>query len=139
MVKKSLIEQEKWEEITAISAEAVRMMLGYTLKHVGVNCQDETEAVKAAQLLCQMFGMEYRPGNSSVFAGTAVEFNKKPGRGTHGHIAIGVNNVDRAVYHLSRLGVSFDESSRRAGANGQSKLIYLSDEIAGFALHLVLN
>ena len=27
---------------------------------------------------------------------------KKPGRGTNGHIAIGCNNVDRAIYHLSQ-------------------------------------
>ena len=39
------------------------------------------------------------------------EIMKKPGRGTNGHIAIGCNNVDRAIYHLSQRGVKFDIDS----------------------------
>ena len=69
---------------------------------------------------------------------TAEEFEimKKPGRGTHGHIAIKTNNVDRAIYHLGLRGVKFDMDSKVV-KNGKTTAIYMADEIAGFAIHLV--
>ena len=70
-------------------------------KRQGINCADEAQAEQTAKTLCALFDLEYKPGNSSIFAGSAVECNKAPGRGAMGHIAIGTNNVDRAVYHLS--------------------------------------
>ncbi len=137
MVKKDLIEGEQWDEITRICKEAVKTMLGFSLAHVGINCADEAQAEQTAKTLCALFDLEYKPGNSSIFAGSAVECNKAPGRGANGHIAIGTNNVDRAVYHLGLQGVTFDESSRKIDAKGNTKAIYLKDELAGFAVHLV--
>ena len=137
MVKKDLIEGEKWDEITRICKEAVKTMLGFSLAHVGINCENEAQAEQTAKTLCALFDLEYKPGNSSIFAGSAVECNKAPGRGANGHIAIGTNNVDRAVYHLGLRGVTFDESSRKTDAKGNTKAIYLKDELAGFAVHLV--
>ncbi|HAG64112.1 MAG TPA: 2-dehydro-3-deoxyphosphogluconate aldolase, partial [Ruthenibacterium lactatiformans] len=102
MVKKDLIEGEKWDEITAICKEAVKTMLGFSLAHVGLNCANEGEAEQTAKTLCAFFGFEYKPGNSSIFAGSAVECMKAPYLGKNGHIAIGTNSLERAVYHLGR-------------------------------------
>ncbi len=137
MVKKDLIEGERWDEITRICKEAVKTMLGFTLHHVGVNCGNEQEAQETAKALCAIFGLEYKVGNSSIFAGKAVECMKQPYLGKNGHIAIGTNSVDRAVYHLSRQGVAFDENTRRTDAKGKTTAIYLKNELSGFALHLV--
>ena len=137
MVKKDLIEGEKWDEITRICKDAVKTMLGFELGHVGINCQDAGQAEQTAKALCAIFGFEYKAGNSSDFAGSAVECNKAPGRGAHGHIAIRTNNVDRAIYHLGLQGVKFDASSRKTDAKGRTKAIYLQEELGGFALHLV--
>ena len=137
MVKKDLIEGEKWDEITRICKDAVKTMLGFELGHVGINCQDAGQAEQTAKALCAIFGFEYKAGNSSDFAGSAVECNKAPGRGAHGHIAIRTNNVDRAIYHLGLQGVKFAESSRKTDAKGRTKAIYLQEELGGFALHLV--
>lgn len=137
MVKPELIEAGDFDAITALTKEAVRTMLGFELRHVGVNCADEAEAERSAQTFCALFGMEYKPGNSSVFAGSAVEYMKAPYLGTHGHIAIGTNSIDRAVYHLERQGVRFNEASRKTNAKGATAAIYLQDEVAGFAIHLV--
>ena len=137
MGKKELIEGEQWDEITRICKDAVKTMLGFELGHVGINCQDAAQAEQTAKALCAIFGFEYKAGNSSDFAGSAVECNKAPGRGAHGHIAIRTNNVDRAIYHLGLQGVKFDESSRKTDAKGRTKAIYLQEELGGFALHLV--
>lgn len=64
---------------------------------------------------------------------------KGPYLGVHGHIAIGTNDVDRAVYQLEKRGVAFDEASRKVDPDGHTTLIYFKEEIGGFALHLVKN
>ncbi len=139
MVKKDLIEGERWDEIEAICKDAVKTMLGLRLVHVGVNCTDEGEAEKAAKTFCALLDLEYKPGNSSIFAGSLVECMKSPYLGKNGHIAIGANNVDRAIYHLARKGVAFNESTRKTDAKGNTTVIYLKDEVGGFAIHLVKN
>ena len=137
MVKKDLINGQKWDEITAICKDAVKTMLGFELRHVGINCADEAEAERTAQMFSTVFGWEYKPGNSSVFSGTAVECMKTPYLGERGHIAVGTNNVDRAMYHLGLHGITFDESTRKTDAKGTTKAIYLKDSFCGFAVHLV--
>ena len=112
-------------------------MLGLKLMHIGINTADEAEAMKVAELIGGLLNMKVAPGNSSIFVGKKeFEIMKKPGRGTHGHIAIGCNNVDRAVYHLSQRGVKFDLDSKVV-KNGKTIACYFADEIAGFAFHLV--
>ena len=49
---------------------------------------------------------------------------------------MGTNTIDRAVAHLKARGVEFDEDSRVV-KNGKLIAIYLKEEIAGFAVHLV--
>lgn len=137
MCKSELIKAGRWDEISALCKEAVRTMLGFELAHVGVNCENEGEAEATAKALCALFGFDYKAGNSSIFAGKAVECMKKPGRGKNGHIAIGTNSVDRAAYHLGRQGVEFLEESRMVDAKGRTKAIYFKQELSGFAIHLV--
>ena len=137
MVKKELINGQKWDEITAICQEAVKTMLGFELKHIGINCADAAEAEKTAKLFCAAFGFEYKAGNSSDFAGSAVECMKAPYLGKLGHIAIGTNSVDRAMAYLKGKGFQFNEDSRKTDGKGKTKAIYLQDEFGGFAVHLV--
>ena len=137
MVKKDLIEGEQWDEISRICRDAVKTMLSFSLAHVGINCADEAEAERTAKMFSAVFGLEYKPGNSSIFAGSAVECMKKPYLGASGHIAIGTLNVDRAVYHLGLQGVEFDEATRKTDARGNTKAIYLKDNFGGFAVHLL--
>ncbi|MCR5303257.1 MAG: bifunctional 4-hydroxy-2-oxoglutarate aldolase/2-dehydro-3-deoxy-phosphogluconate aldolase [Lachnospiraceae bacterium] len=136
MVKKELINEEKWDEITEICKAAVKNLLGFKIIHLGINESDSASAEKTAKLLCDLFGFDYKPGNSSVFAGADFEVMRSKGRGEHGHIAIGTYNVDRAIYHLGRKGVGFDESTRGTDAKGNTQNIYTDLDIAGFALHL---
>lgn len=135
MVKKDLIEAGKWDEITDICKKAVKNMLGLEIAHIGINSENEQEAEKTAKLLCTLFDLDHKPGNSSIFAGKEFEIMKGRGRGSHGHIAVATWNVDRAVYHLTRAGASFDESTRTSDDKG-TKFIYLDGEIGGFAIHL---
>lgn len=136
MVKGDLVAAGEFDKITELTREAVMTMLGFELKHVGINCADEDEADKTAGTFASIFGFEKKTGNSSVFAGTAVEAMKSPYLGAKGHIAIGTNNVERAVNYLETQGVEFNMESAKY-KNGSMTAIYLKDEIGGFAVHLV--
>ena len=137
MCKADKIKAGAWDEITAMCKEAVDTMLGLELGHIGINCADEAEAAKTAEMLGALLSMAVKPGNSSIFVGNKeFEIMKKPGRGTHGHIAVKCNNVDRAIFHLGQRGVKFDLDSKVV-KNGKTTAVYMADEIAGFAIHLV--
>ena len=104
---------------------------------MGAGQKDEAEAAKTAETIGALLSMAVKPGNSSIFVGKKeFEIMKKPGRGTHGHIAILTNNVDRAIYHLGQRGVKFDMDSKNV-KDGKTVAIYFADEVAGFAIHLV--
>ena len=137
MCNSDKIKAGAWDDITAACKEAVDVMLGLELGHIGINCADDAEALKTAELLGTLLSKAVAPGNSSIFVGNKeFEIMKKPGRGTHGHIAIKCNSIDRAVYHLGQRGVKFDMDSM-VNKNGKNIAIYLADEVAGFAIHLV--
>ena len=137
MCKSDVIKAGQWDKITAMCQEAVDVMLGLELAHIGINSENEEEAMATANMLSSLLSKKVAVGNSSVFVGNKeFEIMKKPGRGKNGHIAIACNNVDRAIYHLTRRGVKFDLSSM-VNKNGKNTACYLADEVAGFAIHLV--
>lgn len=139
LATKDDIKAKAFDKITARTREAVKTMLNFRIKHVGINSKDEAEAKKTATLLCSIFDFDYNDTELSVFTGTAIEVMKFMGRGSLGHVAIGADNVDRAEYYLRQRGFSFDESTRRVDASGRTTFLYLKDEIGGFAFHLTKN
>lgn len=137
MVKKDLIAAGRFDEIEALTREAVVRMLGFELRHVGINARSEEEACGIADSFETMFGFSKKAGEISVFAGTAIEAMKIPYLGRNGHIAIGTNYMDRAIFHLERQGIRFDMGTAKKNDKGKITLVYLQDEIGGFAVHLV--
>lgn len=137
MVKKDLVAAGKFDEIQALTEEAVRTMLGFNLRHIGINCENEDAAISVADSFDNLFGFTKKVGNSSVFAGVEIEAMKQIGRGSHGHIAIGTNSVVRAKNYLETVkGIKFIEESA-AYKNDKLTAIYMEGEIGGFAVHLV--
>jgi 2-dehydro-3-deoxyphosphogluconate aldolase/(4S)-4-hydroxy-2-oxoglutarate aldolase len=138
MVPGDLINAGEWDKIEQLTREAVQTMLGFELAHVGVNAENEEEALKAANRFAFLFGMPAKVGCSSVFAGSALEVMKAPYLGKHGHIAVRTNYIERAVNYLSSvLDVEFNKESIKRDEKGAMKAIYLKEEIGGFAVHLV--
>ena len=78
----------------------------------------------------------YLPCFALVMVGGAIELMKVPGRGADGHIAIGTANVTRGAAFLERKGFALDYQSA-VERDGRVKALFLKDEIAGFAVHLV--
>jgi len=138
MVKEDYINNEEWDKITKLTKDAVDIMLGLEVVHIGINNPDEAAAKATGALLSQVVSKPIeRESAKGLFVGSQFEVMKSMGRGTHGHIAVGTTNVERAIYHLSKRGIEFDEESATFNADGSRKFIYLKDEIAGFGIHLV--
>ncbi|MBP7401563.1 MAG: bifunctional 4-hydroxy-2-oxoglutarate aldolase/2-dehydro-3-deoxy-phosphogluconate aldolase [Clostridia bacterium] len=136
MVSDALVAARDWDGITALTKKAVLRLHGFELAHIGINTGSPEEAERAAHLFSALFGWEYRPGANSIFAGTGVEMMKAPYYGTNGHIGIRCNNAARARAYFEKAGFGFREESVRP-VGGPLKTVYFSDEIAGFALHLM--
>ncbi|MEA4998738.1 MAG: bifunctional 4-hydroxy-2-oxoglutarate aldolase/2-dehydro-3-deoxy-phosphogluconate aldolase [Candidatus Limiplasma sp.] len=136
MVDAKAVAAKDWNKIETLTRNAVTLMLGLSLVHIGINSGSPVQAERDAKAICALLGWDIKDGNSSTFVGSGFELMKKPFRGTHGHIAIGTNDIERAKWHLERRGFAFDESSAMV-KDGKLKAIYLQEEIAGFAFHLL--
>ena len=136
MVPGDAVAAKDWGRITALTRSAVDKMLGFEVRHIGINCENDEESLETAKKIAALMGWPVKEGNSSNFVGTGYELMKKIGRGTHGHIAIGTNSVARAKWHLEQRGFKFIEDSAVV-KNGKLTAIYVEGEIGGFAFHLV--
>ena len=136
MVKPEMIDAGDFDGIRILTQQAVETMLGFELLHVGINCADEQEAAATAHTFESLFGMTAKEGTGSYFNSTTIEVMKFVGRGTHGHIAIGTNYMNRAVAYLQRRGVELDWDSAVYDEKKQLNLIYLKNSVSGFGIHL---
>jgi 2-dehydro-3-deoxyphosphogluconate aldolase/(4S)-4-hydroxy-2-oxoglutarate aldolase len=136
MVKGELISAGRFDEITALTREAVRLLLGFALAHVGLNEETSEDASKSVELFSRLFHFPVAEGQGSFFLGAKeIEIMKGPGRGEKGHLAFHTNDVGRALFHLERRGVRPVAGTERI-KGGKTVLVYLDLEIAGFAIHL---
>ncbi len=136
MVNNELIAAKKFDEISRLTREAIHLMLGFELRHVGINGSSQEEAVKGAGMMSELFQLPVKEGASSIFVGAGFEFTKKKFPGDHGHLAIGTNFAHRARAYLERRGHGF-RAETASEKDGKLISVYLQEEINGFAVHLL--
>ena len=137
MVKDELIKKGNFAEIARLTREAINLIMGFELAHIGINMPDAGSALDVAKQFANMFNFPLKEGNSSNFAGTGIEVNKSIGLGKNGHIAIRTLSIPRAIAYLERNGFTADPSTAKGPAGGHMVAIYMKDEIGGFAIHLL--
>ena len=111
--------------------------ISYELAHIGLNNENQSEAAAVASLFAQIFNLPVRDGPNSVYAGNAVEAMKKPGKGRFGHIGMGTPDCEAAVKDLESRGFEVDMSTAKYRPDGTLNVVYLKQEIGGFAVHIV--
>ena len=138
MIDKKAIAEKNFDRIEELTRGAVNTMLGIKIKHIGIN-EENGNGLELAKQFARFFGGKVRETSKGWFGSELVEvMNEDKKKGTHGHIAVGVNNVDRAKRYFEAQGYEFDEDSATYDEKGNMKFIYFKDEIGGFAIHLVL-
>lgn len=140
MVNDKLISEGRFDEISRLTSEAVMTMLGFEVRHVGINVASKTEADSLASAFDNLFGFKTTdaPGKVGYFAGDGIEllFDKNVFTGENGHIAILTNSIERARFHLSLKGVKFREETARYDENGICTFLYIDGMYSGFTIHL---
>ena len=136
MVPADAVAAKDWKRIEELTRSAVNKMLGLEVKHVGVNSGSSEQAHKDAAMFARLLGWEMDEQAIAIFVGAGLEVMKIPFRGTNGHIAVACNSIKRARWHMERRGFVFDDESAIL-RDGKLRAIYLKDEIAGFAVHLL--
>ena len=136
MVKSDLIADHRFDEIQTLAAKAVKTMLGFKLRHIGINCGNSKEAQATASVIADMFQLEQKDNATSIFVGTEFELLKSKYFGDHGHIAIGTNSIERAIAYFDKKGIK-TKPDTRSERDGKLATIYLDITLGGFAVHLV--
>ena len=137
MVPADKIKLGQFDEIEKLTRNAVMLLHGFELRHVGVFMGSKDEALAGMETLGNLFGFEPKPGNSGCFAGTGFELMYSPFHGKNGHIAIACNFLDRAVFYFQNMGIEFEPVSYEKFQRGESKAVYFKNDICGFAFHLL--
>ena len=135
MAPSDLIKRKDWNGITAAARASVSKMLGMELMHIGINTQGEKEAVEGAKFLSQLLNLPLKESADAIMVGGEFEICKQKKPGKYGHIAIGVNNMLRAIRQLSDRG--YETDTPLLDDKGEVKAAYLKQEVCGFALHLL--
>lgn len=113
--------------------------IALSLVHVGINPETAKEMDAMRGFIRDVLGMEEGQETpiSWFGAGNRIEFMKEKGRGAKGHLGFYTPDMDQAIRELKAQGYSFDQDSAQYDEDGSLRLIYLTEEINGFAIHLL--
>lgn len=126
----------RFDAIRQTAENSVKKLLGFELAHVGINTDSVKEAQELAEAFASVFDFTVKTGSNEFFAGSGIEALGYQGAGAKGHLAIRTNNIHRAIYYLERKGYQVD-MQRAKFTNGAMTIVYLQNEIGGFAIHLL--
>lgn len=112
MVKKDLIREARWDEITEICRTAVRAALDLQIRSVSLDPERAEE-----QALAGLLGWP---------EGDACE-----------ELVLDTPDVDRTVCHLRHLGVEFDETTQRRDEAGRLRAVRLRQPVRGLRCEIV--
>ena len=136
MVPDEAVANGRWDEVTALTRQAVRAAQGYELGHVGIYTGDAKEAGEAKDLFATITGQDTRDPGPSFFVGAGLEIMKAPAA-FKGHIGYSVINVERSCRRLEQQGFTFDETTVKRNAGGERTFGYLQGVFHGFTVHLL--
>lgn len=137
LAPKKLVADKKFDQITEVVKETVRQMHDFRLIHVGINNENAEDAKAAAESLSAIVAEPVTEFESAFFVGSMADIIKYTLPNEHGHIAIQVNNIDRAVRYFEDRGYHFTDTSY----DDKHEIVSIwfdpkEVNIGGFAVHL---
>ena len=125
-----------FDKITALCKEARKALMGFEMAHIGINCNDADASLGVCEDFGAAFDFAVKLGSSSNFASGGIEVMKSNYLGEKGHIAIRTNKMEAAIAELEKRGYEVDMSTAKTKGD-RMIAVYLKNEIAGFAVHLL--
>jgi len=109
----------------------------FKFHHIGMNTDSRETAVQIVRELSRIFHLaEHIDKPGSPFAGEHIEVIAGNGPGIHGHIAFVVENMDKAVQYLEDRNIEINYETAKKNVDGSVYVIYLKEQIAGYAIQL---
>jgi 2-dehydro-3-deoxyphosphogluconate aldolase/(4S)-4-hydroxy-2-oxoglutarate aldolase len=136
LCKTADIANHNFAAITDSVRKAIDILLGFEVVHTGINLESAEESLSVCHQFSKAFNFQVNEGNSSNFAGPAIEVLKSKYLGTMGHLAIKTNNINRGIHYLAKRGFEVDMETAKY-KDSQIIAVYLKDELGGFAVHLL--
>ena len=137
MATPQMIQFSDIQGITNKSMRAVRLMLGFSFDHIGLNFNKTEEAHNAALEVARIFDEEMFDDVDGFVVGNFFESIRPGGPGTRGHIAFRTYHLGRAIAYLESKGITFDNPYARYDAAGNLSAVISDEEIAGMSLMLI--
>lgn len=109
----------------------------FQLDHIAMNTSGKAAAADIVSFFTSAFAFSAVRGTKSTIVADLIEVVHGSYLGTHGHIAIATPNIDRAVLYLESQGIAFDQTTVEYDDFNRKRVIYLKNELASFAVHLV--
>jgi len=108
----------------------------FEFRHLGINPADEVQSERIRNFFTQVIGLNETKLKESVMLGGRIELMPPGSPGKSGHIGLTVESIEKAAEYLSGLGIGIDYNSAVYHDDGRIKVVYLKEEIGGFAVHL---
>ena len=137
MVKPEILKIKDFDEVKRLTKEAVKNMLGFKILHIGINTNFNKEDSNIAKIFGDLIKFEAKDKSNSVSPESHIEVMKNQFLEEKGHIAIGTNNINRAILYLKNVGYKFEENNKYYDDKGNLISIYLKGQVVGFAIHLL--
>lgn len=134
MVSDDLVNNKKWDEITAITKQAIASMLDIKFHHVGICTNDNGS---------QLASLINEPYQETLTASTMVDqvefmFENNATDSLH-HLCLSTKNIERAIFFLEKQGYTFDSTTIRYNHKNKIEFIYFNELISGCKCHLRLE
>ena len=133
MISKELIKEHKWDEITAITKQAVKTMLDIKFHHVGIGAGD-----RGAQLAA-LINSPHQKNLSISRMVDEIEFMFDTPSGSLHHLCLSTKSIERAIFFLEKQGYTFDMQTARYNHKNKIEFIYFNELISGCKCHLCLE
>ena len=133
MVSDELIKEHKWDEITAITKQAVKTMLDIKFHHVGIGAGD-----RGAQLAA-LINSPHQKNLSISRMVDEIEFMFDTPSGSLHHLCLSTKSIERAIFFLEKQGYTFDMQTARYNHKNKIEFIYFNELISGCKCHLCLE
>lgn len=126
----------RWNDITALSREAVSAAQGFVLEHVELYTENAPEAAAVGEWFSSVTGHLVHPECETPLVAPGLRITGASPCGLVAGLHYGVVNVERSCRRLERMGYTLIPDTVRRDRNGQRVAAALADAGHGFAIHL---
>ncbi len=137
MVKDSLINERKFDQIEQLSLRAIHLVLGFRFHHFYINYPDILDAKNITQEINSLFGFSYLKNKESNIIGSFIDIHQGTSKTKVGQIFISTNSLDRACFYLGLKGLELDKETKVNKDDDFFKSVSLKNPIGGFSIHLI--